>query len=103
MSWRKWCTCNLHAQHATYVYILWGMSKTLQVRDVPDDVHTTLRTRAAAAGLSLSEYALQQLVEVAARPPVSDLLRQAAERSGGASVADIVAAVRSARDRDSAA
>jgi antitoxin FitA len=76
------------------------MARTLQVRDVPDDVHTTLRARAAAAGMSLSEYALQQLVEVASRPEVSDVLRRAEERSGGATTVNIVAAVRGGRDRN---
>lgn len=76
------------------------MGKTLQVRDVPDDVHATLRARAAAAGVSLSEYALRELVEVAGRPEVSDVLRRAAERSGGVRRDDIVAAVREGRDRN---
>jgi len=79
------------------------MARTLQVRDVPDDVHTTLRARAAAAGMSLSEYVLQQLVEVASRPEVSDVLRRAGERSGGAAPGDIVAAVRSVRDTNPSA
>jgi hypothetical protein len=79
-----------------------SMARTLQVRDVPDDVHTALRTRAAAAGMSLSDYVLQQLVEVASRPPVSDVLRRAGERPGGASTADIVEAVRGGRDRNPA-
>ncbi len=75
------------------------MTKTLQVRDLPDDVHARLRSRAAAAGISLSEYVLRELVEVARRPEVSDVLRRADERSGGASVQDMVAAVRQGRDR----
>ncbi len=61
------------------------VTKNLQIRDVPDDVHAVLRTRAAAAGLSLSEYALRALSEVAARPPVAEVLRAAGDRSGGAS------------------
>lgn len=73
------------------------------MREVPDDVHAVLRSRAAAAGVSLSEYALRQLIEVASRPEVSDVLRRADERSGGAFGADIVAAVRAGRDRDDAA
>jgi antitoxin FitA len=32
--------------------------KTIQIRNVPDATHATLRTRAAAAGVSLSDYAL---------------------------------------------
>jgi plasmid stability protein len=74
--------------------------KTIQVRNVPDDVHRTLRTRAAAAGISLSDFALEELERVAQRPPVADLLGRARARAGGADSAAIVAAVRAGRDRD---
>jgi antitoxin FitA len=76
------------------------MSRTIQIRDVPDDVHRTLRARAAATGQSLSAYLLAELTRVAERPPVADVLARAAARSGGARIDDIVAAVRSGRDRD---
>lgn len=54
----------------------------LQVRDVPDDVHAELRRRAAAAGMSLSAFALRELARLARRPSVADLLDRAAARSG---------------------
>jgi len=76
------------------------LPKTLQTRDVPDDVHTTLRARAAAAGTSLSDYVLRELIVVADRPEVSDVLQRARERSGGALGDDILHAIRSERDRD---
>ena len=76
------------------------MSRTVQIRDVPDDIHRALRARAAAAGLSLSAYLLAELTRVAERPPVADVLARAAARHGGARIDDIVAAVRSGRDRD---
>jgi plasmid stability protein len=75
------------------------MSRTIQIRDVPDDIHRTLRARAAAAGLSLSAYLLAELTRVAERPPVADVLARAAARHGGARIDEIVAAVRSGRDR----
>jgi plasmid stability protein len=74
--------------------------KTLQVRNVPDDVHRALRTRAAAAGISLSDYALEELERAARRPPVADLLARARARAGGAEGTAIVTAVRASRDRD---
>jgi plasmid stability protein len=76
------------------------MGRTIQIRDVPDEVHRTLRARAAATGQSLSAYLLTELTRVAERPPVADVLARAAARSGGARIDDIVAAVRSGRDRD---
>ena len=74
--------------------------KTIQIRNVPDAVHATLRTRATAAGVSLSDYALAELERIAERPAVSDVLRRAGSRAGGAATTDIVAAVRAERDRD---
>jgi plasmid stability protein len=73
--------------------------KTIQIRDVPDDVHRVLRARAAAAGISLSDYAREELERVALHPPVADLLARARARAGGASPAAIVDAVRSGRER----
>jgi plasmid stability protein len=75
------------------------MSHSIQIRNVPDDIHRTLRARAAAAGLSLSDYLLEDITRLAERPPVADVIRRAASRSGGAEAPLIVEAVRSGRDR----
>lgn len=72
--------------------------KTIQVRNVPDEVHVVLRSRAAAAGMSLSDFVLDQLERVAAFPPLADVLARAGARSGGASAEAIVRAVRAERD-----
>jgi antitoxin FitA len=77
-----------------------GMGRNIQIRDVPDEVHRVLATRAAAAGLSLTAYLRAELTRVAERPPLAEVLARAAARHGGARVEDIVAAVRSGRDRD---
>ena len=42
-----------------------GEMKTIQIRNVPEDTHRTLRARAAASGVSLSDYALAELERVA--------------------------------------
>jgi plasmid stability protein len=75
------------------------MAKAIQIRNVPDDVHRSLRERAARAGLSLSDYLLGELVRVAERPPVSDVLTRAAGRRGGADSDAILEALREARYR----
>lgn len=74
--------------------------KTIQIRNVPDETHRELRTRAAAAGMSLSDYALEELQRAAGRPTVAEVLRRAGSRSGGLSTESIVEAVRAGRDRD---
>jgi hypothetical protein len=76
------------------------MSKTIQIRDVPDDVHATLRARAAQAGMSLSDFLLQKIEGYARRPAIAEVLERAQSRGGGGpSVEDVVAAVRGARER----
>jgi len=75
------------------------VSHSIQIRDVPDDVHRTLRARAASAGMSLSDYLLADITRLAERPLVSDVILRAASRSGGADVELIVEAVRAGRDR----
>ena len=72
---------------------------SIQVKDVPDDVHATLRRRAAAAGMSLQEYLLGRLVEDAHTPTLEEVLDRAGGRAGGrAPLTTAVRAVRSDRD-----
>lgn len=73
--------------------------KVIQIRNVPNEVHRTLRMRAAAAGMSLSDYLLDELVRVAARPAIADVLVRSSRRSSGASADAIVEAVRNGRDQ----
>jgi antitoxin FitA len=75
-------------------------TRTILISNVPDDVHRALRARAAASGMSLSEYALSELERVARRPSVADVLARAAARPSGAEHGAIVAAVRTGRDLD---
>ncbi len=49
------------------------MGTLVQVRDVPEDVHRTLKARAATSGVSLSEYLRALLARAAARPPAEEL------------------------------
>lgn len=43
------------------------MSKVIQIRDVPDDVHRALADAAEAEGLSLTRFVLRELNHVARR------------------------------------
>jgi hypothetical protein len=44
-----------------------GVSKVIQIRDVPDDVHAALVDAAESEGLSLTRYTLRELEHVARR------------------------------------
>ena len=54
--------------------------KPLQIRNVPDEVHRTLKARAALAGMSLSEYALGELRRSIERPTREEILARIAAR-----------------------
>ncbi len=56
---------------------------SVQIKDVPDEVHAVLRQRAAAAGKSLQEFLLAKLVKDAGHPTVEEVLDRAGESSGG--------------------
>ncbi|MEJ7825253.1 MAG: hypothetical protein WKF48_07465 [Solirubrobacteraceae bacterium] len=73
------------------------MSVLLQIRDVPEDVHRTLKARAAASGVSLSEYVRTVLARTASRPTPDELARRIAARGAvepGEPTQDTVRAIR---------
>lgn len=49
------------------------MSKMIQLRNVPDTLHRILKARAAMAGMSLSDYLLSEIREIAERPTLAEL------------------------------
>jgi plasmid stability protein len=49
------------------------MSKMIQLRNVPDALHRSLKARAAMAGMSLSDYLLAEIKEIAERPTLAEL------------------------------
>lgn len=72
---------------------------SIQVKDVPDEVHATLRKRAASAGMSLQEYLLARLVAEASSPTLDEVLERAGQRAGGDVPSQVaVKAVRADRD-----
>ncbi len=50
------------------------MSKMVQIRNVPDALHRTLKVRAAGSGRTLSDYLLDELQRLAARPSRDEML-----------------------------
>lgn len=71
------------------------MSKMIQVRDVPEHVHGTLKSRAAREGMSLSEFIKRELERAAERPTMQECLeytRQAKPIRAKLSAAQIIRA-----------
>ena len=50
------------------------MTRMIQIRNVPEALHRTLKARAAQAGKSLSDYLLEQIQREAEQPTVEELL-----------------------------
>jgi plasmid stability protein len=48
------------------------MTKMIQVRNVPDALHRSLKAKAAMSGMSLSDYLLRELREIAERLTLSE-------------------------------
>jgi plasmid stability protein len=56
------------------------MSKMIQLRNVPDALHRSLKSRAAMAGMSLSDYLLAEIKEIAERPTLAELRERLHQR-----------------------
>jgi plasmid stability protein len=53
----------------------------VQIRNVPPEVHRTLKARAAQRGMSLSEYLLDEVTRLAAAPTAEELIARIQRRS----------------------
>lgn len=60
------CTCGT----------LTDMPKMIQIRNVPDELHRTLKVRAAKAGMTLSDYLLSEIEQIAEKPSLHEWLEK---------------------------
>jgi plasmid stability protein len=56
------------------------MSKMVQLRNVPEPLHRTLKARAALSGMSLSDYLIEEIRRLAERPTLEELRQRLAGR-----------------------
>lgn len=52
----------------------------IQIRNVPDELHRTLKVRAARAGMTLSDYLLSEIEQVAEKPTLRELMERLRSR-----------------------
>jgi hypothetical protein len=50
------------------------MASTLQIRNVPDELHAAIAERARARGLTISQYLLRRLSEIEGKPEIGQVL-----------------------------
>ena len=75
------------------------MPVMIQIRNVPDALHRRLKSRAALAGMSLSDYLLGEVRQVAERPTLDELRARLERRPAMSPLVTPAQAVRAERDR----
>lgn len=75
------------------------MTTMIQIRNVPDTLHRQLKSRAALAGMSLSDYLLSEIRQVAERPTIDELRARLARLPEVTLTVAPADAVRAERDR----
>ncbi|MCY3880759.1 MAG: hypothetical protein OXG61_01405 [Chloroflexi bacterium] len=76
------------------------MSKMIQIRNVPDEVHREAKVRAARAGMTLSAYLLREIERSLEAPDIEELMERIASRERihpSESSVEIIRAIRDAR------
>ena len=75
----------------------------IQIRHVPEDVHARLKARAAAAGMSLSDYLLREITFLASRltwDEYFDLVDREGPIASGIDWVEVIRAEREERERE---
>jgi len=71
----------------------------IQIRNVPDALHRRLKSRAALAGMSLSDYLLSEIRAAAERPTIEELRARLESRSAVTPPVGAAEMIRAERDR----
>ena len=69
------------------------MPKTVQIRDIEDDVYAALARRAADAGLTVPELLRREVARLASRPSVDEWLERTRRRPSAISRAEVIEAL----------
>lgn len=74
------------------------MPKTIQIRDIDDEVYAGLRRRAAEEGLSVPELLRAEATRLAAAPSIATWLASTRRRSSAVAAKDVLGALDELRD-----
>ena len=69
------------------------MPKTIQIRDIDDDVYAGLVRRAGEEGITVPELLRREAARLAARPSVSEWLARTGRRPSAVSTAEVLASI----------
>ena len=75
------------------------MSKMIQIRNVPDDLHRELKMRAAAAGMTMSDFIKRELSRKRRKSTIKEIRERSRGRSAESTLTtqDIVDIIRETR------
>jgi hypothetical protein len=75
------------------------MSKMIQIRNVPDDLHRELKMRAAAAGMTMSDYIKRELSRRSSKSTIREIGARSKGRGAGSTLTtqDVVDTIRDMR------
>ena len=69
------------------------MARTIQIRDLDDDVYAALVRRGAEAGLTVPELLRREAARLAARPTVDEWLARTRRRPSAVSTTEVLEAL----------
>ena len=69
------------------------MAKTIQIRDLDDDVYAALARRAVEAGVTVPELLRREATRLASRPTVEEWLTRTRRRPSATTGAEVLAAL----------
>lgn len=75
------------------------MSRMIQIRNVPNEIHGLLKARAALEGMTLSDFLLREVRRVVERPSIDELRSRLRSRERVRTRVKPARAVRAERDR----
>lgn len=58
-----------------------GMADNLQIRNVPEELHSIVAERARARGLTISQYLLRRIAQIEGKPELAEVLDEHWARS----------------------
>jgi len=76
-------------------------AKIIQIRNVPDALHRQLKARAATAGMSVSDYLLMEIKEIAENPTLAEMRARLHQRERVSAQLNSADMVRNGRDATS--
>jgi len=69
------------------------MPKTIQIRDIDDEVYAALVRRAGEAGITVPELLRREAIRLAARPSLEEWLARTRRRPSGITTAEVTEAL----------